>query len=45
MSLKNYEKKENKQTIIIINTVMGPLSGQSFIITAIKRTLINKCMT
>lgn len=29
MSLKNYEKN-------IINTVMGPSLGQSFVITAIK---------
>ena len=30
MSLKNYEKK------MIINTIMGPSLGQSFVITAIK---------
>ena len=30
MSLKNYEKKN------IINTVMGPSLGQSFVITTIK---------
>ena len=36
MSLKNYEKK------MIINTIMGPSLGQSFVITAIKEEKTGK---